>query len=61
MSWRRICLRHVETGMALSDDWRPTASPEEIQEANRELERRGIPYRWQPDEPSLPFRQPLLS
>jgi hypothetical protein len=58
MSWRRIVLRHVETGESLSDQWRPMAREQEMHAANAALEQRDIPYRWAPepaeDTPPLP-------
>ena len=49
MSWRRIVLRHVETGESLSDQWRPMAREQEMHAANAALEKHQIPYRWTPE------------
>jgi hypothetical protein len=51
MAWQRIQLCHIETGEPLSSQWTPTATESELQDANRSLEQRSVPYRWQPLDP----------
>jgi hypothetical protein len=55
MAWQRIQLRHIETGEPLSSQWTPTARESELHDANRALEQRNLPYRWQPIDPRPPL------
>jgi hypothetical protein len=59
MSWRRIVLRHVETGESLSEHWRPTVLEQEMLRANAALEQRNVPYRWVLETTDDTFHPPL--